>query len=653
MPFLYNSISGGYTSSFMRDLNIMARPERIIPYSDESNKVASILNKELVASKISPRFFEMLVEHVSSTKTQVRVKIKNPLNPKEIAAFRVGLGIKKFSYYRSNNNYNRHTNITGTFLNPALHSSMWEKQVNEQHFLEPEEISKVFREFLAAAKIKFLEWDQIRASDKQSPALPFGTSDRELKKMATLATNVVVAHRMGGSSTHVGKSLPPSELVKVLSGSVPTVGISFGKILKELETNVYPNNLREDHPRFFDYIPAAPNPISVISNLLSAGINPFVGSWIEASGSTQLELQTTDWIKELVGFPSEGGGLFLNGGSEANMHGVRIAKKIFLGDDLLKLKDAVVYTSAQLNSSAYKGLQTLGFDIHNPNLFREIPVNNDFQISVDELESAIKADKQKGLLPFCVIANFGTTATGTIDPIAKISDVCKRENLWLHIDAAYGGGFITSTKFRSDFQTIGIHKADSLVINPHKAMFTPYGSSILLVRDARWLKQTYEGKQKSSFLDDYNDKEVNYYERSPHFTRNGRQALELWMALKHYGLNEFGRAIDRLDYLSHFVAQEINKDLRLELVTGPNLSVITFKYTADGLSDDAQNTLNTRIREEVNKTGFANIGKASLDSKTVLRMCLINPQTTEEDISKTLELIRKIGDKLIVKTGTS
>ncbi len=598
----------------------------------------------------------------------ITITIRNPEDEREKAKFTIRTKDKYNQFDNPPRPFKTESELCASFIHPTKGETEFISSTVDGS-VRVDWAFDIFKDFVKSAQTTFEEWNEIRRKNAPPPLPPFlhvprtiiftrkdlsapeiqsaplAKSPQEMRLMLQKVSDFVLAHASKQRNSLIGISRHPAELGEIRE-PIPQSGTSLDNILQVLRRDVYPNNLDEGHPRFFDYVPVAPNPVSVLSHLISAGVNPFVGSWAEASGSTQLELQTIDWIRQLVGFPPEGGGLFLNGGSESNMHGVRIGRKILLDDNPLKTQNAVIYTSGQINSSAYKGLQTLGFNIHDPNFFKELPVDNDFRLSVRTLEEAIKKDKQEGRLPFCVISNFGTTGTGAIDPISEISDICKRENLWLHVDAAYGGGFITSQKFRSDFERIGINKADSLVINPHKAMFTTYGNSLLLVRDSSWLKKTYEGKSKSSFLGDYKETEVNFYECSPHFTRNDRQALELWMAIKYYGINEFGRAIDTLSDLAGFASEEIKKDSRLKLVTGPNLSIVTFKYNFDGLSIDEQNKLNASIREDVNKIGFANIGTTLLNGETVLRMCFINPQTTEDDIKQTIELVKKIGGEI-------
>ncbi len=360
-----------------------------------------------------------------------------------------------------------------------------------------------------------------------------------------------------------------------------------------------------------------------------------------SSAAAELEIVTVNWLLKLYGFPVEkGGGIFTSGGSMANLTAIATARGIKCGDDFSK---AVIYLSDQAHSSNIKAIRVLGF---RKEQIRIIPTDFEFKISLNKLKSEINKDKLKGLQPFCFIANAGTTNTGSVDPLNDIADICESENMWFHIDGAYGGASILSKKGKTALK--GIERADSLTVDPHKWFFQPYEIGCLLVKDSSWLSDTFS--EKPEYLRDIegNESEINFYDYGIQLTRRLR-ALKFYMSIKTYGLNTFKEAVTNSIQLTEDVEALLRKSTEWEVVSPATLAVINFRYNPlnESFTEKQIDEMNQYISNKVMEQKEAVLVTTILNKQVVLRMCLINPRTTFKDVKETLTLCEKFGNEFI------
>jgi glutamate/tyrosine decarboxylase-like PLP-dependent enzyme len=374
-----------------------------------------------------------------------------------------------------------------------------------------------------------------------------------------------------------------------------------------------------------------------MADALVAGFNPFAGTWLEASGPAQVEIVTVDWLRQICGLPPTGGGHFVTGGSTANLTALAVARHIKLSD---KMENAVVYFSDQTHSSVERALRLLGFARDQ---MHKIPSDDTLRLSVSTLQQVIEKDQAEGYRPFCVVGNAGTTNTGAVDPLPELAGFCAREGLWLHVDASYGGAALLSQKGQEVLT--GIERVDSLSLDPHKWLFQPYEIGCVLLRDVSLLRRTFHIQPE--YLEDTSrvDEEVNFYEYGIQLTRSFR-ALKLWLSLKIFGVAAFRQAIERGIKLAELAEQEIRRLPSWELVTPAQLGIVTFQFSAEDASATEINSINRRIVDEAIKDGFAFISSTTLKGRTVLRLCTINPRTTETDILETLHRLEQYGKRL-------
>lgn len=428
---------------------------------------------------------------------------------------------------------------------------------------------------------------------------------------------------------------PAEKMRRRLEEPPPSAPRPWQEVLQRLERDVLPAVMLTTHPRFFAFVPSPSNFASVMADALASGLNAFAGTWAEASGPAQLELTTLGWLRELLSLAPTSAGVFLSGGSMANLTALAVARQARAGE---RLDQAVAYCSDQTHSSVERALRLLG--LSSAHIVR-LPSDDGFRLSPAEVASRIAADRRDGLRPFCVVANAGTINTGAVDPLEKLAELCRAEDLWLHVDGAYGAAAALSPQARARLWGLGL--ADSLTVDPHKWLFQPYGIGCCFVREGRLLEETF--RVNPEYLRDLEPRagEVNFCDLGPELTRPFR-ALKLWMTIQIFGMDELVAAIERGLSLAER-AEALLRERGFEMVTAAQLGVLTFRYAPEGLPMVALDRLQERIAAAVAEDGLAIVQTTVLRGRTVLRMCTINPRTEEDDLATTAELLWQLGEE--------
>jgi glutamate/tyrosine decarboxylase-like PLP-dependent enzyme len=370
-----------------------------------------------------------------------------------------------------------------------------------------------------------------------------------------------------------------------------------------------------------------------MADALSSGFNVFSGHWLAASGPGAVELQTIDLLRRACGFPDGAGGLFLSGGSMANLSGLACGRAVKLGGPD---PDAIVYLSDQAHSSVAKGLRVLGF---TGSQVRSVTVDDGLRMDARALEQAIANDRRQGKKPFCVVASAGTTNTGAVDPLEEIAAICRKNDLWLHVDGAYGAAAVLTERGRSALR--GLELADSIALDPHKWLFQPFEIGCVLVREMRHLRQAFSvhPEDNASYLADVGrmaEREVVFYEHGVQLTRSFR-ALKLWMSLRIFGLEAFRSTIDRGIALAVEAEQMLRADPRWDVVTPAQLAVVTFGPKLNNGNVSEANARVERAVERLTADGYAMVTSTQVRGRTVLRFCLIHPDARLEEVKETAE----------------
>ena len=430
------------------------------------------------------------------------------------------------------------------------------------------------------------------------------------------------------------------QLEDLLCEPLPEKGRDPEEVLGRVEQIVLRNMLHVDHPRFFGFIPSPSNFVSIMAETLSSGFNVFAGTWLEGSGAAQIELVTLNWLRQLCGLPETAGGLFVSGASAANLTAMALARDVHLRG---RLDKGIVYCSDQTHSSVERGLRVVGIQ---PSQVHKLTSDEHFRISLKTLRRSIEEDRSLGKMPYCVVATAGTTNTGSVDPLPELAELCREEELWLHVDGAYGVSAVFSERGRE--LLTGLDQVDSLTLDPHKWMFQPYETGCLLVRDRSLLRERFHVLPE--YLRDLDplEEEVNFYDYGIQLTRSFR-ALKPWLSLQVFGFENFKKAVDRGFELAEMAERRVRASSRLALVTPAQMGILTFRFEPSGTSGGTADELHRRIVSEMIQDGFAFVSSTELRGRTVLHMCTINPRTTEDDIHRTIEKIEATGERLADK----
>ncbi|KGL63541.1 pyridoxal phosphate-dependent decarboxylase family protein [Polaribacter sp. Hel1_85] len=459
---------------------------------------------------------------------------------------------------------------------------------------------------------------------------PFELSKEEMQSYGYKIVDIIVDHYTDEENKKPVIKASREEMDSIFLSEAPENASPANEVLDFVTENVLPNSNISSHPKSFSFVPGPSNFISTMADSLATGFNIFSGGWLLSPAAAELEIVTMNWLLKMFNFPvTKGGGIFTSGGSMANLTAIATARRIKCGSEF---SNAIIYLSDQAHSSNIKAIRVLGFKKEQ---IKIIPTDLEFKFSINKLKNEIAKDKLEGKKPFCIIATAGTTNTGTVDALNEIADICEKENLWMHIDGAYGGAAILSKKGSKALQ--GIERADSLTVDPHKWFFQPYEIGCLLVKDESWLSSTFS--EKPEYLRDIegNESEINFYDYGIQLTRRFR-ALKFYMSIKTYGLNAFKKAISYNIDLADQTEDLLRKSKSWEIVSPATLAIINFRYNPlnKDLSEEELDRLNQEISARVVASKEALLVTTVLQNQVVIRMCLINPKTTLQHIKDTL-----------------
>jgi glutamate/tyrosine decarboxylase-like PLP-dependent enzyme len=476
---------------------------------------------------------------------------------------------------------------------------------------------------------------------------PFDLSKEEMKAYGYKIIDILADHFDTIESKSPVSSGSREKMDRIFLQEAPDKSTPADEVLDFVMENVIPHSNLTTHPKSYSFVPGPSNYISTLADTLANGFNIFSGGWIVSPAAAELEIVTMNWLLKMFNFPvQKGGGIFTSGGSMANLTALVTARRIKCGDDFSK---AIIYLSDQAHSSNIKAIRVLGFKKEQ---IRIIPTDLEFKIGFNKLKNAIAKDRLEGNQPFCIIASAGTTNTGTVDDLDSIADICEKENLWMHVDGAYGGAAILSKKGAKTLR--GIERADSLTVDPHKWFFQPYEIGCLLVKDSSWLSNTFS--EKPEYLRDIegNESEINFYDYGIQLTRRFR-ALKFYMSIKTFGLDAFKEAITYNIDLAEEVEELLRKSKRWEVVSPATLAVINFRYNPLGLnlSEKEIDKLNQEISGRVVASKEALLVTTILQNQVVLRMCLINPKTTMDHINETLKKCDVFANEILAEWENS
>jgi aromatic-L-amino-acid/L-tryptophan decarboxylase len=465
-------------------------------------------------------------------------------------------------------------------------------------------------------------------------------SPEEFRTLGYRAVDLVAEQLAAPPDDPARRYVPPELRQQILEQPLPQEASDPEELLEAVARMVLPYPMGNASPRFFAWVNSPPAPIGILAEMLAAALNASVAGGDHAA--TYVEHATLNWLKALIGYPAESGAILTSGSSVANLIGLAAMRHVKTQGDMRaqgfygEQAPMVIYTSTQGHSCIEKGVELLGF---GHDYLHKIPVNADFQMDIDKLRAQIAMDRAAGLRPVCVAASAGTVNTGAIDPLDELADLCSVENLWFHIDGAYGAVGILAEQTAGLYK--GMERAESIAIDPHKWLYMPVECGCALVRDKQVMRDTFS--LVPSYLRD--DKALPWFSEFGIQQTRGFKALKLWMTLQQIGEQGYRELISRDIGLARVLQQLILLREDFELVAAGPLSVTCFRYAPNGAND--LNALNRQLLEIVQREGKVYLTSTELDGKFVLRACIINFRTQESDLRFLLETLAEAGQRVL------
>jgi aromatic-L-amino-acid decarboxylase len=457
----------------------------------------------------------------------------------------------------------------------------------------------------------------------------------------------IAAYLAGPEKYPVVSRLKPGDVRRSLPAAPPAAAESLDTIFRDFEQKILPGITHWNHPSFFAYFSISASIPGILAELLIAALDVNAMLWKTSPAATELEELAMDWLRQMLGLEPGWFGIINDTASISSMlalaaareaKGLGIRERGMAGrDDLPRLR---VYTSEHAHSSIDKGALTLGIGLEN---VVHIGVDEAFRMRPELLATAIAEDRARGWIPLACVATVGTTSTTSIDPVPAIADICAREGLWLHVDGAYGGVAAIVPEMRQVLD--GVERADSLVVNPHKWLFTPIDCSAFFTRRPDVLKRAF------SLVPEYlvtreQDEVVNFMDYGVQLGHRFR-ALKLWMVIRAFGTDGLAERLRAHCALAREFARWVEETDGWEVVAPVPFSLVCFRFAPAGAPPEALDPLNERILHAVNASGEAYLSHTKLHGRFVLRLAIGNIRTEEKHVRRAWELLKAAARELL------
>jgi aromatic-L-amino-acid decarboxylase len=421
------------------------------------------------------------------------------------------------------------------------------------------------------------------------------------------------------------------ELTVSIAEQIPRSGTPFPELLELLFDRLIPKSFNTAGPGYLAYIPGGGIPATALASLIADVVNRYVGVWAAAPALAQLESTVGRWLCDIVSYPREARGLLTSGGSMSNLIAIVTARRARLPLNFLA---GILYMSDQTHYSVGKAALLAGFPESS---IRLIPSNSSFRIDLRLLREAIRADRERGLLPFLIVGNAGTTNTGAVDDLSQLVAVAREERLWLHVDAAYGGFFMLTDRGRATMK--GIEQADSITLDPHKGLFLPYGTGSLVVRNGVDLKRAHNHHADYLPAMQEDDQRVDLCQVSPELSRAFR-GLRVWLPLKLHGVAPFVQNLEEKLALADWIAEQLRRLKGIEIIAEPQLSLLAFRVHRPECSEKESDNLTRRLLTGVNARKRVYLSSAVVKGRYAARICVLSFRTHLDRLQMALEDIR-------------
>jgi len=430
----------------------------------------------------------------------------------------------------------------------------------------------------------------------------------------------------------------PRTVNQLFAGPLPQEPSAPESVLAEIEEKLLPYCTNVGHPGYMGLITPSPTPVGAIADFICSGLNQNVGAYSIGPSAVAMERQVVRWLTDLCGYGASAGGNLTSGGMTANFIGLKLARDAVTKDQAQHSgirERRAVYASEERHVSVDKAVDCIGL---GRNALRPLPTNAGFEVRLDALESAIALDKKNGIQPMCIVGMFGTTNTGAIDDIRALRRIADREGMWLHADAAYGGGMLLSHEW--PMHNRGLELADSITIDPHKWFYAPLDAGAILVKDERRLTASFG--MKPSYLTDELDKGDERYQYYVHGFEQSRRfrSLKVWMSFKRYGTRQIGEWIDNnVRQAKHLYGLALD-DPEFEPASLPPMSAICIRYTGSGLNEADSKKLHAEVAQRIEQSGRFWISTTELKGQAWFRINPVNFRTRQEHMDELFAMLK-------------
>jgi aromatic-L-amino-acid/L-tryptophan decarboxylase len=466
---------------------------------------------------------------------------------------------------------------------------------------------------------------------------PLALPPDDIRALGRAALDRIAAYYQDLSERPILVPTTAAALHDALDEPLPESGASFESLLETLEATVFQYSRHNAHPRFFGYISSPGTPVNAVGSMLQSALNINVTCWRSGPAATEMEHVTVNWLKQMLGYPAEAVGLFTSGGSMANFAGIAAALAAKAPVNVRREGVAAIgapmclYVSGEGHFSVAKAAGMLGLGESN---VRHVRTDERMHIDLADLERQVAEDRAAGRIPFCVVANAGTTATGAVDPLGDLADFARRHNLWLHVDACYGGFAALAPSARHLFDRIG--EADSVALDPHKWLYLPVGCGCVLYKDPVAARAAFSHEADyTRAIGLERDEAFAFWDYGPELSRPFR-ALDLWLLIKFAGARRLAEAVEQNLACARRFACLVEASTDFEMLAPVELSVFCFRYKP--VSDAEHERLLVRLQ----RAGSTYLSNATVHGRFALRGCVLNYRTTEQDMERVLDDVRSV-----------